>query len=85
MYIPICRLDDEEVLYAAIEELMKVTKPHDNVIIMGDLNDIIEEPREGKEVGYFDLEKRNARGKRMIKFCRDEALVITHTHTQSRR
>jgi len=52
VYMPTSKADDEEVeeVYAGIEELMKHTKPHDNVIIMGDFNAIVGEGREGREV-----------------------------------
>jgi hypothetical protein len=49
----------------AFEELLKYTKPHDNVIIMGDFNAIVGEGREGREVGNFGLGKRNERGERV--------------------
>jgi len=45
VYIPTTKSDDEEVeqVYAGIEELMKLTKPHDNVIVMEDFNVIVGE------------------------------------------
>lgn len=55
--MPTTKADDEEVeeVYADIADLLKHTKPHDNVIIMRDFNAIVGEGREGKEVGDFGL------------------------------
>jgi len=66
-----------------IDELLKHTKPHDNVIIMGDCNAIIGEGREGREVWDFGLGKRNARGERLVEFCRENGLVIRNTRFQN--
>jgi len=50
---------DEEVeeVYADIDELVKHTKPHDNVIIMRDFNAIVGEGRVGREVRDLSLGK----------------------------
>lgn len=55
------KTDDKklEEVYADINKLMKHTKPHGNKIILGDLNAIV---GEGREVGDFDLDKRNRKG-----------------------
>jgi len=83
--MPMSKADDEELeeVYAGIEELLKHTKPHDNVIIMGDFNDIVGEGREGREVGDFDLGKRNARGERVVEFCRENGMIITNIRFQN--
>jgi len=51
-----------EEVYAGIEELLKHTKPHDNIIIVGNFNAIVGDGREGREVRVFGLGKKNARG-----------------------
>jgi hypothetical protein len=81
VFMPTSKADDKEVkeVYAGIEELMKHTKPHDNVIIMGDFNTIVGEGREGREVGDFGLGKRNARGERVVEYCRENGMIITNT------
>ncbi|XP_025419604.1 craniofacial development protein 2-like [Sipha flava] len=83
--MPTSKANDEEVeeVYAGIEELMKHTKPHDNVIIMGDFNAIVGESGEGREVGDFGLGKRNARGERVVEFCRENGMIITNTRFQN--
>ncbi|KAL4152963.1 hypothetical protein QTP88_000796 [Uroleucon formosanum] len=85
VYMSTSKTDDEEVeeVYAGIEELMKHTKPHDNVIIMGDFNAIVGEGREGREVGDFGLGKRNTRGESVVEFCRENGMIITNTRFQN--
>lgn len=85
VYMPTSKSNDEEVkeVYAGIEELLKHTKPHDNVIIMGDFNAVVGEGREGREVRDFDLSKRNERGERVVEFCRENGMIITNTRFQN--
>lgn len=78
VYMPTLKADDEEV-YASIDELMKHSKSHNNVIIMEDFNAIVSKGKESREVGDFGLGTRNARGERVVKFCRENGLVITIT------
>jgi hypothetical protein len=85
VYMPTSKANDEEVeeVYAGIEELMKHTKPQDNVIIMGDFNALVGEGRKGREVGNFGLGKRNARGERIMEFCRQNGMIISSTRFQN--
>ncbi|XP_050059858.1 craniofacial development protein 2-like [Aphis gossypii] len=85
VYIPTTKANDEEVeeVYVGIEGVLKHTKPHDNVIIMGDLNAIVGENREGREVGDFCLGKRNERIERVVEFCRENRMIITSTRFQN--
>lgn len=55
-------------MYAGIEELLKHTKPNDNVIIVGNFNAIVDDGRECREVGDFCLGTKNARGERVVEF-----------------
>lgn len=80
--MPTSKADDEGV-YAGIDELMKYTKPRDNVITMRHLNAIIDKGRESREVGDFGLGKRNARGERVVEFCREKGLVLTNIRFQN--
>lgn len=50
--------EDVEEVYEGIEEFMKFTKPHDNVVIMWDFNAVVVESRENREVGGFGLRKK---------------------------
>lgn len=81
--------DDEEIeeMYAGIEELMKFTNPHENLIVMEDFNAIVGEGKEEREVGKFGWGKRNDRKERILRvnkvFRRDWGLVITNTRFQN--
>jgi len=68
VYMLTSKTDDEEMeeMYAGIEELMKHTKPQDNLIVMGYFNAIVGEGREGRELGDFGLGMRNTRRKRIV-------------------
>lgn len=81
VYMPTSRADDEEIeeVYAGIEELLKLTKGKDNVIIMGDWNAVIGEGIDGREVGKYGLGQKNARGDRLIEFSRENSYVISNT------
>lgn len=83
--MPTTKADDEvvEEMYAGVDELLKHTKPHGNVIIMGNFNAIVGEGREGREVEDFGLEKINEKGERLEEFCRENGLVITNTWFQN--
>lgn len=81
VYMPTSRADDEEIeeVYAGIEELLKLTKGKDNVIIMGDWNAVIGVSIDGREVGKYGLGQKNARGDRLIEFSRENSYVISNT------
>lgn len=55
VYMPTSNDDIGEVekIYEDIEELLKLTKQKDNLIIMGDFNAVIGEGSDGKEVGNY--------------------------------
>lgn len=84
-YMQTTRDDDGEVeeVYAGIEMLLKHTKAHDNVMIMGDFHAIVGEGGEGREVGYFGLGKTNKRGDQVVELCRENRLIITNTRFQN--
>lgn len=69
-HVPTTDHDDDEVeeFYQPIKDVMKATKKHEIIIIMGDWN-----AKEGRETtenvtGHHDLGIRNDRGKRLIQF-----------------
>jgi len=72
-------IGEVEKVYEDIEELLKLTKQKDNLIIMIDFNAVIGEGLDGKEVGNYGLGKRNDRGDRLLEFCRQHELVISNT------
>lgn len=61
-------IGEVEKVYEDIEELLKLTKHKDNLIIMGDFNAVIGEGSDGIEVGKYGLGKRNDRGDRLLEF-----------------
>jgi len=57
VYFPTSDAEDDaiEEFYSVLEELCKLAKGEDNLIIMGDWNAIVGEGAEGQEVGAFGL------------------------------
>ena len=49
------------------------------MIVMGDFNASVGEGDDEKVAGKYGLGKRNARGQRMIEFCKKNKLVVTNT------
>lgn len=67
-------------MYAGIDELIKYTKPHNNLIIMEDFNAIVDEGRDGSKIGHlFVLGKRNAKREHLVELCRKNRLIVTYT------
>jgi len=60
VYMPTSRADDEEIeeVYAGIEELLKLTKGKDNVVIMGDWNAVVGEGKDGREMEKYNKHKK---------------------------
>jgi len=50
---------------------------------MENFNALVGEGREGREVGNFDLGKRNERGERVVEFCSENGMDITNTRFQN--
>jgi hypothetical protein len=57
-------VNDEELeeIYENIEKLINHTNSKENLIFMGDLNAIVGENTDGREVGKYGLGTRNGRG-----------------------
>src|SRR6476619_4000998 len=80
-YLPTTDYEDEEVekLYDQLEEILGKQKGTDNVIVMGDFNEVVGEGKKNRVVRKFGLGKRNDRGETLIKFCKSQNLVTTGT------
>lgn len=81
VYFPTSDAEDDaiEEVYSGLEELCKLAKGEDNLIIMGDWNAIVGEGAEGQEVGAFGLGTRNERGDRLVDFFKQHDMTITNT------
>jgi len=79
--MPTTNANDEEVeeVYAGIEELIKLTKGEDNLIIMGDWNAIVGEGVDGQADGHYGLGVKNDRGERLVDFCKQYDMSIANT------
>jgi hypothetical protein len=71
--------NDVEEICSVLEELLKLAKGDDNLIIMGDCNAIVGKGAKGQEVGEFGLRTRNERGDHLGDFCRQNDMIIANT------
>ncbi|KAL4141626.1 hypothetical protein QTP88_004234 [Uroleucon formosanum] len=74
VYFPTSDAENDaiEEVYSGLEELCKLAKGEDNLIIMGDWNAIVGE-------GAFGLGTINERGDRLVDFCKQHDMTITNT------
>ncbi len=81
VYMPTTEHEDEEIemMYEQLEEILSKQKGTDCVVVMGDMNAVVGEGRDEKEVGKFGLGQRNDRGERLVEFCKSNDLVVTNT------
>src|ERR1051325_11948362 len=79
--------DNEEIeeMYEKLEEILNTQKGTDYMVIMGDMNAVVGEGRDGQEIGKFGLGQRNERGERLVEFCKRNRMVVTNTWGLSRR
>ncbi|XP_055375388.1 uncharacterized protein LOC129608089 [Condylostylus longicornis] len=81
VYAPTADKSEDEVdsFYSEIAELLKLTKPHEINLIIGDFNSKVGLGKVENIVGPSGLGVRNERGDRLIQFCQEESLKITNT------
>jgi len=81
VYMPTTDHEDEEIemIYEQLDKILSKQKGTDYVVVMGDMNAVVGEGRDGMEVGKFGLGKRNDRGERVVEFCKRNKLMITNT------
>nr|ADF18552.1 endonuclease-reverse transcriptase [Bombyx mori] len=73
---PVGQIED---LYRAIDTLLKSTKNHELVIVMGDMNAKVGSTITPGVTGAYGLGNRNDRGDTLIEFCQDNNLIIANT------
>lgn len=80
-YMPTSSYSDDEVedIYEQLEEVLMKVKEDDNLIIMGDWNAVVGEGTVDNCVGKYGLGNMNARGNRLIEFCRSHTLIVANT------
>lgn len=80
VYSPTTRSKEVEIeeIYDRIEELLQLTENNANVFITGDFNACVG-CEETNNSGKFGLGKSNERGKRLIKFCEQQEMMISNT------
>jgi len=82
VYAPTSDKSDEEIedFYADVNKMLKLTKPHEMTIIMGDFNAKIGTEKVENVCGSFGLGERNSRGDRLVQFCQEENFKIMNTY-----
>lgn len=68
-----------EELYKDVDTLLKTTKKHEVVIVMGDMNAKVGSTIVPGVAGAYGLGIRNDRGDMLVEFCQDKELIITNT------
>ncbi|KAG8224577.1 hypothetical protein J437_LFUL003096 [Ladona fulva] len=71
--------DEIEEVYERIEEIISAVKAKENLIIMGDWNDVVGEGKDGSCIGQLGLGKQNAIGEKLVEFCDEKRVVIANT------
>ncbi|XP_065368794.1 uncharacterized protein LOC135961229 [Calliphora vicina] len=81
VYAPTCDGSAEEIekFYDDIEKLLKMTKPHEITIVLGDFNAKVGHEEVRGVAGKYGLGERNERGDRLVQFCQEHKMTITNT------
>ena len=67
-----------EWFYEDLQDLLELTPPKDILFIIGDWNAKVGSQEIAGVTGKFDLGVQNEAGQRLIEFCKENALVISH-------
>ena len=67
------------MIYDTLEELIVKQKGSDALVLMGDWNAVVGETGYEKVAGTYGLGNQNARGLKLIEFCKRRDLVVMNT------
>ena len=76
---------DTERFYEDLKDLLELTPPKDVLFFTGDWNAKVGSQETLGITGKFGLGVQNEAGQRLIKFCRENALVIANTLFQQHK
>ena len=81
VYAPTSNAEEAEVewFYEDLQDLLELTPKKHVLFIIGDWNAKLESQETPGVTGKFGLGIRNETGKRLIEFCKENALVIPNT------
>ena len=81
VYAPTCDYSEEEVdeFYGDVTKAKQQCKPHDIVLVLGDLNAKVGGGRFGEIVGPYGMGERNERGDKWVEWCVESEQVILNT------
>ena len=84
---PIGNAEEAEIeqFYEDLQDLLELTPKKDVLFIIGDWNAKVGSQEVPGVTGKFDLGVWNEAGKRLIKFCQENALVIANTLSQQHK
>ena len=87
VYAPNNNTEEAEVeqFYKDIQDLLELTPIKDVLFIIGDWNAKVGSQETPGVTGKFGLGIQNKAGQRLIEFCQENALVITHTLFQQHK
>ena len=86
-YAPTSNTEEAEVgrFYEDLQDLLELTPPKDILFIIGDWNAEIGSQEIPGVTGKIGLGVQNEAGKRLLEFCRENALVIANTLFQQHK
>ena len=87
VYAPTSNAEEAEVeqFYEDLQDLLQLTPPKDVLYIIGEWNAKVGSQETHGITGKFGLGVQNEEGQRLIKFCKENTLVIANTLFQQHK